>query len=358
MTSESNERNDRSKRRRTAGRPAMALAAAVAAAILLAACGGSGNSNGGSSASTSTTAASSAADSLQQQYVETIGAIGPSVVQVQSQLGLGSGIVLDSTGNVVTNDHVVGTFKHFQVTDSTGKRYAATLVGTFAPDDLAVVHIQGSHLPPAALGDSSKLQVGDIVLAVGNPLGLQSSVTNGIVSALGRTVSESSGVTLPDLIQTSAQINPGNSGGALVDLSGHVVGIPTLAAIDPENQQQASGIGFAIPSNTVKEIAGQLISDGRVVRSNRAYLGVRLTALPSGGGVLVAGVTADGPAAAAGLATGDTITSIEGHAVQSIEDISVTLANLKPGEKVALGIRTPQGSKATVTVTLGQYPGS
>ena len=354
-----NEKTDHSKRRRTAGRPAIAVAATVAAAILLAACGGgSGNSQGGSASSMNTTVAASAADSLQEQFVDTIGAIGPSVVQVQTPAGLGSGIVLDSDGNVVTNNHVVATFKRFQVTDSTGKRYAATLVGTFAPDDLAVVHIEGSHLPPAALGDSSKLQVGDIVLAVGNPLGLQSSVTNGLVSALGRTISESSGVTLPDLIQTSAPINPGNSGGALVDLSGQVVGIPTLAAIDPENQQPASGIGFAIPSNTVKEIARQLIRDGHVVRSNRAYLGVQLATLRSGGGVLVAGVTANGPAAAAGLATGDTITTFEGRPVQSIEEISVTLANLKPGEKVALGIRTPQGSKETVTVTLGQYPGS
>jgi 3-hydroxyisobutyrate dehydrogenase-like beta-hydroxyacid dehydrogenase len=160
-------------------------------------------------------------------------------------------------------------------------------VGTFPPDDLAVIHVEGGRLPAATLGDSSMLHVGDIVLALGNPLGLQSSVTNGIVSALGRTVSESSGVALPDLIQTSAPINPGNSGGALVDLSGQVVGIPTLAAIDPENQQQASGIGFAIPSNTVKEIAGQLISDGRVVQSGRAYLGLQLTTLSSGAGVLV-----------------------------------------------------------------------
>lgn len=347
------EKTHHSKWRRMAVRPAIA-ALTVAAAILLAACGG----GSGTSASSTSVAATSPANSLQQQYVDTIGAIGPSVVQVQTPVGLGSGIVLDNKGNVVTNDHVVGTYKRFQVTDSTGKRYAATLVGTFAPDDLAVVHVEGGQLPPAALGDSSKLQVGDIVLAVGSPLGLQSSVTNGIVSALGRTVSESSGVALPDLIQTSAQINPGNSGGALIDLSGKVIGIPTLAAIDPENQQQASGIGFAIPSNTVKSIADQLISDGHVVRSNRAYLGVELATLSSGGGVLVSSVTANGPAARAGIALGDTITTIAGHPVQSIEDISVTLADLKPGDKVALGIRTPQGNTKTVTVTLGQFPGS
>jgi putative serine protease PepD len=352
----SHEKTHHSKWRRTAVRPAIA-AVTVAAAILLAACSGASGMPA-SSTSTAATSPTSPANSLQQQYVDTIGAIGPSVVQVQTPAGLGSGIVLDSKGNVVTNDHVVASYKRFQVTDSTGKRYGATLVGTFAPDDLAVVHVEGSHLPPATLGDSSKLQVGDIVLAVGNPLGLQSSVTNGIISALGRTISESSAVTLPDLIQTSAQINPGNSGGALVDLSGQVIGIPTLAAIDPENQQQAGGIGFAIPSNTVKSIAGQLISHGRVVRSNRAYLGVRLATLRSGGGVLAIGVTANGPAAAAGLVAGDTITTIEGRPVQSIEDISATLASLKPGEEVALGIRTPRGTKATVTVTLGQYPGS
>jgi putative serine protease PepD len=187
---------------------------------------------------------------------------------------------------------------------------------------------------------------------------LQSSVTNGIVSALGRTVSESSGVALPDLIQTSAPINPGNSGGALVDLSGQVVGIPTLAAIDPENQQQASGIGFAIPSNTVKEIAGQLISKGRVVQSGRAYLGVELTTLSSGAGVLVISVNADGPAANAGIVSGDAITSIAGKRVQSVDDLAVALADLKPGTKVALLVRNPQGTAKSVTVTLGQFPGS
>jgi putative serine protease PepD len=357
MMFQSNEHRYRSKRRR-AGVPA-AVAAAIAAAILLAACGGgSGASNGGSATAPITTAATSAADSLQQQYVETIAAIGPSIVQVQTPAGLGSGIVLDNAGNVVTNNHVVGTFKSFQVTDSTGNRHSATLVGTFAPDDLAVVHVDGDQLPAATLGDSSKLQVGHIVLALGNPLGLQSSVTNGIVSALGRTISESSGVALPDLIQTSAPINPGNSGGALVDLSGQVVGIPTLAAIDPENQQQASGIGFAIPSNTVKEIAGRLISSGRVDQSGRAYLGVQLTARSSGMGVLVVSVPPNGPAAKAGIMAGDTITSIAGKQVQTVDDIAVALADLKPGAKVPLVVRNPQGSARSVTVTLGQYPGS
>jgi S1-C subfamily serine protease len=339
-------------RSRTAVRSAIVVAATAAAAILLAACGGSG------STSSSSTTNASAADVLQEQYVSTIGAIGPSIVQVSTSVGLGSGIVLDMNGNIVTNNHVVGTSKRFQVTDSTGKRYPATLVGTFPPDDLAVVHIQGSNLPPATLADSSKLQVGDIVFAVGSPLGLQSSVTNGIVSALGRTVTEQTGFALPDLIQTSAPINPGNSGGALVDLEGRAVGIPTLSAIDPENQQQAGGIGFAIPSNMVKSIADQLIQDGHVVSSNRAYLGVQLATLSSGAGVLVTKVTAGGPAAAAGIVAGDMITSIKGQAVRILDAIALAIADLKPGTTIAVGIRSPQGAKSTVTVTLGQYPGS
>jgi putative serine protease PepD len=194
-------------------------------------------------------------------------------------------------------------------------------------------------------------------LPLGNPLGLQSSVTNGIVSALGRTVSEQGGVALPDLIQTSAPINPGNSGGALVDLDGRVIGIPTLAAIDPENSQQANGIGFAIPSNTVKEIAGQIIRDGHVVRSNRAYLGVVLVTLPSGGALVVT-VTNDGPAAKAGVVAGDTIEAIDGRGVQTIDDVATLLADLAPGQNVRVRLRTPHSRHLTVVVTLGQYPRS
>jgi S1-C subfamily serine protease len=137
-------------------------------------------------------------------------------------------------------------------------------------DDLAVVHVPATGLQPATFADSSKLVVGDIVLAVGNPLGLQSTVTEGIVSALGRSVPESATVTLPNVIQTSAAINPGNSGGALVDLNGSVVGIPTLALSDPQMGGAAVGIGFAIPSSVVSNIANQLITYGKVVNAQPA----------------------------------------------------------------------------------------
>jgi putative serine protease PepD len=346
-----------SRRRRSVARAVIGAALASIFVVVVAACGGGASSTARARAEPAISLRTAGPESLQKTFVETIRAVGSSVVQIQTPVGLGSGIVLDGEGNIVTNDHVVGPYEQFRVTDSSGRQYSATLVGAFPPDDLAVVHVEGGNLQAAALGDSSKLQVGDLVLAVGNPLGLQSSVTSGIVSALGRTISEQGGVALPDLIQTSAPINPGNSGGALVDLEGRVVGIPTLAAIDPENSQQANGIGFAIPSNTVKQIAGQIIHHGRVVRSNRAYLGVRLATLLMGG-VVVAGVSHAGPAAKAGVVAGDTIETIDGQAVRSLDDVATLLADTEPGRKVNVRLRTRHGKQQTVVVTLGQYPGS
>jgi putative serine protease PepD len=173
---------------------------------------------------------------------------------------LGSGIVFDDHGDVVTNAHVIDSARACVVTLSGGDRHPASVVGRDITHDLAVVHLRDATPRPATFADSSKVQVGDLVLAMGNPLGFRSSVTQGIVSSLNRNVAESSNVNLSALIQTSAEINPGNSGGALVDLSGRVIGIPTLTAIDPEfGEAQAPGIGFAIPSNSVKSIANSLI---------------------------------------------------------------------------------------------------
>jgi putative serine protease PepD len=222
------------------------------AALLLSACG-----NGSSSSDRSSTARAS---SVQTQFVNTVKTVLPSVVEVRTSEGLGSGVVIDTNGNIVTNAHVVGSSQSSQVRTSSGKSFGATLVGTSSDKDLAVINVQGAKLSAAKFGDSSKLRVGDVVLALGNPLGLASSATNGIVSAVGRSVNESSTVALRGLVQTSAPINPGNSGGALVDISGRVVGIPTLNAVDPEDNQLADGIGFAIPSNSVKSVAGQLLA--------------------------------------------------------------------------------------------------
>jgi S1-C subfamily serine protease len=290
----------------------------------------------------------------------------PSVVEIRTSSGLGSGVIYDDAGDIVTNDHVVGSATSFQVqlANST-TALSATLVGTYAPDDLAVIKVKGAkNLHPASFGDSSKLQVGDLVLAMGNPLGLASSVTDGIVSAVGRTVSEpqggdSPGATLPDAIQTSAAINPGNSGGALVNLAGEVVGIPTLAAVDQQvGGGAAPGIGFAIPSNIVKDIAGQLVRSGRVTNSHRAALGVRVSTVagPDGqpAGIGIVQVTAGGAADKAGLKAGDVITAVNGTATPDAETLSTVLAGLQPGQTVTVQVTRAGGGTATVHVTLGQ----
>lgn len=328
------------------------LVAAVSAA-LLAGCGG-----GGGHARSSAPAPNASAAGLQQQFVAAVSRVSPSVVQVERSGGLGSGIVFDKAGDIVTNNHVVGNAKAFRVTFSDGSRADGKLVGTFPPDDLAVIRASAPKLHPAIFADSSKLKVGDFALAVGNPLGLRSSVTQGIVSSLGRTVGEGNGVTLPSAIQTSAAINPGNSGGALVDLSSEVIGIPTLAALDPQlGGAQAPGIGFAISSNTVRDIANQLVKHGRVVSSGRAYLGVSVATL-QGGGVLVRSVVANGPAATAGIKPGEVISAVNGKPTQTADVLQQVLAPLTPGQTVKLEVAPPAGSPATVTVKLGQLPGS
>ena len=256
---------------RTPSRSALPLLGALllGGSFLAVACGSGAIASGSPAASAAPTASASSsptiAGALQNDFVRVVGRVSPAVVVIETATGLGSGVVFDTSGDIVTNNHVVTGSTEFAVTLADGQKLAGTLVGTYPAGDLAVIHVAGTGLQPATFGDSSKLVVGDIVLAVGNPLGLQTSVTEGIVSALGRQASESKTVTLPDVIQTSAEINPGNSGGALVDLAGNVVGIPTLTALDPEfSNTPAAGIGFAIPSNTVVDVAGQLIAKGRV----------------------------------------------------------------------------------------------
>ena len=344
-----------SPRRRSGGRPRLLLAvAALVAAVVLAGCS---TSTASSSAATPAVEVSPSALALQQQFVQVVKQVSPSVVLIQTSQGLGSGIVFDATGNVVTNAHVVEGASSFQVTLADGKQYPARLVGGFAADDLAVLHIDASGLHPAAFADSSKLQVGDVALAIGNPLGLQSSVTEGIVSALGRTVNEDNGVALPNVIQTSAPINPGNSGGALVDLEGRVIGIPTLAATDSQlGGGAAPGIGFAIPGNSVRDIAAQLISQGKVTNSHRAWLGVEVAATTTDG-LLITKVAGGGPAAKAGIHTGDLVTAVEGTATPDPPTLADVLAGLQPGQTVQVEVARPSGPRRTVRVTLGQFPG-
>jgi putative serine protease PepD len=346
------------RRRGGGGRPLLLLAvAALVAALVLAGCSMTTASTTSSSAVTPAVEVSPSALALQQQFVQVVKQVGPSVVLIQTSQGLGSGIILDASGNVVTNAHVVQGASSFQVTLADGKQYPAQLVGSFAADDLAVLHVDAGGLHPASFADSSRLHVGDVALAIGNPLGLQSSVTEGIVSALGRTVNEDNGVALPNVIQTSAPINPGNSGGALVDLQGQVIGIPTLAATDPQlGGGAAAGIGFAIPSNTVREIAVQLIGQGKVTNSHRAWLGVEVAATTSGG-LLVIRVAASGPAAKAGIRAGELVTAVDGTATPDPTTLADVLAGLHPGQAVRVAVVRPDGAKRTVRVTVGQFPG-
>lgn len=279
----------------------------------------------------------------------------PSVVLIRTEKGLGSGVVFDNAGHVVTNAHVVENFRRFRVTLADGSEHAATLRGTFPEGDVAVVRLTGTRPQPASFADSSKVKVGQYALAIGNPLGLQSSVTQGIVSSTSRTVPESAEVSLPSVIQTSAPINPGNSGGALVDATGAVIGVPTLAATDPQlGGGAADGIGFAISSNTVSAIAKQLIATGRVEHSGRAWLGVDLRTI-SGVGVVVASATPGGPAAKAGVQAGDVITGVDGRRAATVDDIANALAAERPGQRIELELNGPNGARSA-TVTLGELP--
>jgi S1-C subfamily serine protease len=352
-------------------RPALATAL-TAAVVALVGCAAASTPTAQTASSTPSLPAN--APALEQAYVSVVAKVLPSVVQITSDRALGSGIVFDSKGDIVTNAHVVGRATKFQVRLADNPRsIPATLVGAYRPDDLAVIKLDQppSTLHPAHFGDSAKLQAGRIVLAMGNPLGLTGSVTDGIISYTGRTLTEpaedgAQPATLPDAIQTSAAINPGNSGGALVDLAGDVIGVPTLAALEPQSGGlggAAPGLGFAIPSNIVTDIAGQLIThNGHVVNSHRAELGVRVVTVvdPSGqpAGMGVVSVVPGGPAAAAGIQPGEVITAVNNTPVRDASDLAQTLAQLDPGQKVDVTLTTAQGTTRTVTVTLGQLAGS
>ncbi|MFG3283811.1 S1C family serine protease [Streptomyces sp. NPDC048111] len=353
-------------------RRAVLPAAAAVTALLLGGCSGQGSpaaSAPGRAASASAAqrgGAATATASLQSDYQRVIKDVLPSVVQIDASNSLGSGVVYDNQGHIVTNAHVVGKERAFKVsTSGSGAAVTARLVSSYPEQDLAVIKLDTvpDGLRPARFGDAAKVEMGQIVLAMGSPLGLSSSVTQGIVSATGRTVSEGSagggtGATIANMVQTSAAINPGNSGGALVDLAGEVIGIPTLAATDPDmGGGAAPGIGFAIPVSMVRTVADQIIRSGRVTDSGRAALGITgRTVVDSGyqpSGVAVVQAQAGGAAAKAGLRPGDVITKLGGTEIATITSLTEALAGDKPGQKVQVTY-TRDGAARTAEVTLGE----
>ncbi|GGZ09913.1 protease [Streptomyces poonensis] len=318
-------------------------------------------------ATTARAAAPRAANGLEDDYRKVVDDVLPSVVQIQASDDLGSGVVYDGKGHIVTNAHVVGDARTFRVTTAnSGDVLSARLVYAYPEQDLAVIRLNDvpDGLKAASFADSSGVDVGQIVLAMGSPLGLSSSVTQGIVSATGRTVTESSsgggtGATIPNMVQTSAAINPGNSGGALVGLDGRVIGIPTLAATNSGlGEGAAPGIGFAIPSSMVRTVADQIVKHGRVTDSGRAALGITGRTLVGGDyrpvGVAVVSVEGGGAADKAGLRAGDVITALDDTDITTFTSLSEALAGKRPGDRAAVSYLRDD-DKRTAEVTLGEH---
>ena len=278
------------------------------------------------------------------------------------QTGMGSGIVLDKDGRILTNFHVVDGTDEIKVKFVDGATYDAAIVGTDSRSDLAVLKVKGTlpaDLVPATLGDSDALRVGEWVLAVGAPFEFEQSVTAGIISAKGRTRINRDSEKYEDFLQTDASINPGNSGGPLVDLRGEVIGINT-AIISASGQN--AGVGFAIPINMAQRVVRQLVKSGKVTRG---YLGVVIQDLTSSlaeqfkihgtKGAVVNQVTKDAPADKAGLKVGDIITRINGKPVDDTRQLRNLIASTDPGAKVELTI-VRDGKDRALTVTVGELP--
>jgi putative serine protease PepD len=261
----------------------------------------------------------------------------------------GSGFVIDKRGHIVTNQHVVSGGGDIQVQFADGRKASAELIGEDASSDIAVIRVSvpSSNLEPLSLGDSSKVQVGDGVVAIGSPFGLAGTVTTGVVSARDRSIKAPNNYTITGTIQTDAPINPGNSGGPLLDAHGSVIGVNSQ--ID-SNSGQNSGVGFAVSANTVSRTADALISGKKVPH---AYMGVSLTDAASGAGV--ARVASGSPAADAGLRTGDVITAVGGKDVASSDDAVAIIDASKPGDRLTVTLRRG-GESRQATVTLAERP--
>ena len=263
----------------------------------------------------------------------------------------GSGFVYDADGHIVTNQHVVDGAQSVSVQFWNGKSYTAHVVGTDASTDLAVLKVNApsSQLSPLTLGDSSKVAVGDPVVAIGSPFGLQETVTSGIVSALHREMTSPNNFAIDDSIQTDAAINHGNSGGPLLNAQGKVIGVTSQIESDSGG---SDGVGFAVPSNTIRSIAEQLISSGK---AEHAFLGVELKDASSTGGAAIGQVRPDTPASKAGLKAGDVVTGLDGKSIDTASQLRAAINAHRPGDSVSLTYRRG-GQSHTVTVKLANRP--
>jgi putative serine protease PepD len=309
-----------------------------------------------------------------QITVTSAGQASPFGGATPEQQAQGSGFVFDEQGHIVTNQHVVDGAQSVTVTFSDGSTYDATVVGSDPSTDLAVIKVDApsSVLVPLRLGDSTRVQVGDGVVAIGSPFGLAQTVTTGIVSAVHREITAPNNYAIPDAIQTDAAINHGNSGGPLLDLQGRVIGVNSQIESDSGGND---GVGFALPSQTVRTIVSQLLSSGKV---EHAYLGVAIESIPTSAagtlgtkaGAAVTEVRSGSPAAAAGLKAstgtktvdgqayptgGDVITAVDGRAVTGADELRAAIDAKKPGEKVELTVLR-NGKSTSVEVTLASRP--
>ena len=279
--------------------------------------------------------------------------------KAEPQGGLGSGVIISTTGYILTNNHVVEGADEIEVILNDTRKAKAKVIGTDPDTDLAILKIDLDKLPAIVLGDSDTLQVGDPVLAIGNPFGVGQTVTGGIVSALGRN---QLGInTFENFIQTDAAINPGNSGGALVDVNGNLMGINTAIY---SRSGGSMGIGFAIPVSTAKQVLDGIVKDGQVTRG---WIGVEPQDLNpelaqtfniqpdavKNGGVIITGVLQNGPAAQAGVQPGDVITAVKGKTVGNVSQLLTAVAALKPGTAAPLTV-IRAGSQSEIPVTPGQ----